>query len=237
MGAVADTADVVAAAVARCRSPAARRRWRPRWLPARRARLPLECTVNLQLLLRGARQLVQLDATYHARAEMRAVDALLARLRPGGVVARKDARGNVVVALTPAGADARPPQLPPDADAEGAWRALALDADFYAGVEPLRGVLAHPRPLRVSIDVVSARTGRAGALLAKMTTPEGHAATAAATTRRFHALCAHVAALDPALHLALNVYAMPAGWDPRAERAPRRLTRLPPTPPTPPSPT
>ena len=190
--------------------------------------LPIECLVNVVLLLLEERDLVQLDTTYYddpatRDAVARLVDALDA-------VVRTDASGNYVVYLHKHAARIEAALCAHDGTVAGGFQttrfARMLD-DFYVGHGDLPCVLAQPQPVRVSIDVLTAAPHpRAGPLLVQMCHPATVEASVCRMYRRFAHVSRAVARVDPTLQTALTLYTKPGAWQASPELVCRHPTVL-----------
>lgn len=197
--------------------------------------LPIECLINVVLLHRNVRKVVQLDITYYDEmATQRRIDDFVRALQahPEGVVVRHDHSGNIVLYLA---RNARALErtllsISTDGTVEGGFQTSAfselLDGQFYTCARTIRSVLARPNATRVSIDVIHG-PNKVGALLVQMCDTLT-ASDLARIHRRFRAIGRVLEAVDPTLQTALTVYTKPGLWKESAEYVTRQLHTLPP---------
>jgi hypothetical protein len=188
-----------------------------------RSAAPVECAVNVALLLRGVRRVVQLDMTYYDTATRARVDAFVAHvLAHTPCVALRDAAGNVILCLR---ADAAAVDAAVDAADSVAFSRM-LEEDFYVCTATVAETLLRgDAVVRVSIDV--AHDGRAGPLLVQMLPRADAAAHLAQVHACFERYVQRLQEFDPELHMTLTVYTKPGAWHTGLEYAARTLAPLP----------
>lgn len=192
--------------------------------------LPIECLVNVMLLYREARPIVQLDNTYYPSKAVRdAVEAFVRECK--GVVARKDASGNDVLYLSRCAARIEDVlrSVSSDGTVEGAFQTTAfsrlLDPQFYVSKHTVRRVLKHPNVVRVAINVIQSET-KSGALLVQMSFPTS--VCAAKVYARYRSISRVLESIDPALQTSLVFYSKPGMWKDSDEYVVKRYATLPP---------
>ena len=197
------------------------------------ARVPIECSVNVMMMYKELRRVVQVDVTYYCcypPTTMSAVEEMVASLSEDEVVRRTDHSGNIVLYLSK-NRESVERQLRSwslDGTVEGGFQSVQfsrlLDPHFYVATAPLETVLAHTHLYRVSVDVIY--DGRAGALLVQMLFPTMLDHHVSSLFRRFHALKARIQDVDPLVHCSLTMYTKTGDWRTGPEYAPRSLARL-----------
>lgn len=201
-----------------------------------RTELPIECRVNLELLLRGVRRIVQFDTTYYARRPCfvsnvcMLLDDMEDRLH-----AFDDAMGNIIVVNKHDASIVRElMHMSKDGTVEGAFQtpefAKLLDSEFYIGHDASEWKEA-PRCAQVSMQVMDGAHGSStetqiGSILVQMCPFATLAAHMPAIYARYEELSKVVAELQPGLQAFLVVHTKGGAWKDSPEWALATAHRL-----------
>lgn len=175
--------------------------------------VPVECLVNIELLRKHHRRVVQIDMTYYSCMTQNVVRSFLDQLND--VVVYKDVYGNFILHLasTPLTCDVLQQNI-----------LQHLDPIFYKCAAAFPEVFEHENIARVSLNVVQDEY-RCGALLVMMCRldevkwDELHA--------HFRTVAGWVADVDSTLQLTLTTHYTPGLWKNCNEFVPERHRRLP----------
>lgn len=175
-------------------------------------RLPIECAVNLALLHKEYRRIIQIDMSYYNSSELRAeIRSCVGEMT--GVESRIDSCGNLVLYLSKHKVEIEKCLCEiGDGKVDDAFRTAAfadlLDQQFYENKGDLTRIFTTTRVIKVSINVIKDATD-SGALMVQMcdTDLQTHNLYA-----RFLQVSNEVEKLDPSLQTTLTFHTKPGLW-------------------------
>lgn len=190
--------------------------------------LPIECLVNMMLLYRGQRNVVQFDITYYTSPKVRStIEMFLGECK--NVIRRRDTNGNVIVYLTSTQrkVEAHLKRIGKGV-IENAFRtaefADMLDPQFYASKGRLNTLFQKPRVVQVLINVIKDEQN-AGPILIQMCNVR-LAKHTASLYNRFRSLSRQIESIDPSLQTSLTFHTKPGSWKQSPELVVSRYKQL-----------